>query len=324
MWQFYTIIACFLQIFRHLEQKNLSKNFDAITVIWARFLLPLPFVAVFLTYWQWHYDNIDSRFVFYCAIASFFQVVGGLFLLKSFRGKNFNIALTLVHSEVIQAAILGWLFFDMPISFYGWLAIFLVMIAVFLLSNIQFTTKKMPKESSKEKPREKSMEKSRQIPELAVFCGLLAGLCYAIQAFVMKNASNHLINSAIKDANIVAMLLFFYVIIFNNLILLIIKIFVGNIKDDLTRLVGAEGRLAFIRTSLLSFAAGSFWFLAYTIGEVVAVKITSQLEILFGLILTKLFVAKRFSNEKQEKLTKKEIIGIFLLVTGIMFYLIFN
>ena len=316
MWQFYTIIACFLQIFRHLEQKNLSKNFDAITVIWARFLVPLPFVVVFLTYWQWQYHNIDSRFVFYCAIASFFQVIGGLFLLKSFRGKNFNIALTLVHTEVIQATILGWLFFNLPISFYGWLSIFLVMIAVFLLSNMQFTAKKCPKKSPK--------EKSRQIPELAVFCGLLAGFCYAIQAFTMKNASNHLIDSAIKDANIVAMLLFFYVIIFNNLILLIIKIYFGNIKADLTRLVSAEGRLAFIRTSLLSFAAGSFWFLAYTIGEVVAVKIMSQAEILFGLILTKLFVAKRFNNEKQEKLTKKEIIGIFLLITGIMSYLIFN
>ncbi len=295
-WVIFTILATILQSFRNLEQKSLNKRLDALTVSWSRFIIPLPFaiIVVVSSFYQ-----LDSEFIFYCFVTGLFQIAGNIFLLQTFKARNFSIGIAFYKTEVLQSYLIGFLFFNALISTSDLISILVATIGVILISG-NFTA------------GYKNLAKS--------FCnqsslyGLLTGLSFSISAFNLKFASEklHILQySPSKTAIMVLM----WVICFQNIFFVIVKFCQRTLIKDLKSMISLENKYTFLKTSILSFCGSFCWFIAFGLGEVVYVKAVGQIEIVIAILISFLLL--------KEKLKKIEIIGITLTSSGIL-WLIFN
>jgi len=295
-WVIFTILATILQSFRNLEQKSLNKRLDALTVSWSRFIIPLPFaiIVVILTFYQF-----DNKFIFYCFVAGLFQIAGNVFLLQTFKARNFSIGIAFYKTEVFQSYLIGLLFFNTLISKSDLISILVATIGVILISG-NFTA------------GYKNLAKS--FYNQSSLYGLLTGLSFSISAFNLKFASDKLYSlqySPIKTALIVLM----WIICFQNIFFVIVKFCQRTLIRDFKSMISLENKYTFLKTSILSFCGSFCWFIAFGLGEVVYVKAVGQIEIVIAILISFLLL--------KEKLRKIEIIGITLTSSGIL-WLIFN
>lgn len=288
----YTILATALQTFRNLEQKALHKKLDVLTVSWSRFILPLPFALIVAVY---TFSLTNKWFVFYCLITAFFQIAGNISLLQTVKSKNFSIGIAFYKTEVLQAMLIGLLFFDERISFAGFLAIMVVMCGVVFMSGLVFNGGFKKFIGSLNNP--------------TVFYGLLTGFCFSISAFNLKSASAILLPLGYSNFK-AAIVVLLWVICFQNIFFIIVKSYQKRLVQDLKSLILLENKSAFFKTSLFSFLGSIFWFAAYGAGKVVYVKAIGQVELIMA-IAASYFILK-------EKLKTSEIIGIFLTSLGIL------
>lgn len=299
-WVIFTILATILQSFRNLEQKSLNKRLDALTVSWSRFIIPLPFaiIVVILTFYQ-----LDNKFIFYCFVAGLFQIAGNVFLLQTFKARNFSIGIAFSKAEVLQSYLIGLLFFNTLISTSDLISILVATIGVILISG-NFT--------AGHKTSYKNLAKS--FYNQSSLYGLLTGLSFSISAFNLKFASDKLYSlqySPIKTALIVLM----WIICFQNIFFVIVKFCQRTLIRDFKSIISLENKYTFLKTSILSFCGSFCWFIAFGLGEVVYVKAVGQIEIVIAILISFLLL--------KEKLKKIEIIGITLTSSGIL-WLIFN
>jgi len=299
-WVIFTILATILQSFRNLEQKSLNKRLDALTVSWSRFIIPLPFaiIVVILTFYQ-----LDNKFIFYWFVAGLFQIAGNIFLLQTFKARNFSIGIAFSKTEVLQSYLIGLLFFNALISTSDLISILVATIGVILISG-NFT--------AGHKTSYKNLAKS--FYNQSSLYGLLTGLSFSISAFNLKFASDKLYSlqySPIKTALIVLM----WIICFQNIFFVIVKFCQRTLIRDFKSIISLENKYTFLKTSILSFCGSFCWFIAFGLGEVVYVKAVGQIEIVIAILISFLLL--------KEKLRKIEIIGITLTSSGIL-WLIFN
>ena len=297
LWILYTIAATILQTFRNLEQKGLNKTLDSFTVSWSRFILPLPFAIITVACTS---TLVSKWFIVYCFITAFFQIAGNICLLQTFKSRNFSIGIAFYKTEVLQAAIVGLLFFNAKIPASSFMAIIVATIGAIFMSGLVFNDgfKKF----------------TQSFGNKSTLYGLLSGFCFSISAFNLKFASETLSNieqSYIKIAIIVIM----WVICFQNLFFIIIKFCQNRLAKDLKSLVSLEHKSTFFKTSALSFLGSVAWFAAYGLGQVIYVKAVGQIELIMAIAVS-YFVLK-------ERLKISEIIGIALTSGGIL-WLILN
>ena len=295
-WVIFTILAAILQSFRNLEQKSLNKRLDALTVSWSRFIIPLPFAIIVAVS---SFYQLDNEFIFYCFVTGLFQIAGNIFLLQTFKTRNFSIGIAFSKTEVLQSYLIGLLFFNTLISTSDLISILVATIGVILISG-NFTA------------GYKNLAKS--FYNQSSLYGLLTGLAFSISAFNLKFASEklHILQySPSKTAIMVLM----WVICFQNIFFVIVKFCQRTLIKDLKSMISLENKYTFLKTSILSFCGSFCWFIAYGLGEVVYVKAVGQIEIVIAILISFLLL--------KEKLKKIEIIGITLTSSGIL-WLIFN
>ena len=292
-WIIFTLIGATLQTFRNLEQKNLNKKLDTLTVSWSRFILPLPFaiVAVLTTFSQ-----VSSDFILYCVITGFCQIAGNFLLLRTIQSKNFSIGVAFYKTELLQTMVLGLLLFDEQISFTGFCAIMVTMIGVILMSNFTVANRK-------------------KFFDQAAFFGILSGLFFSISAFNLKFASEVLINGGdgVAAASIKTLL---WVIAIQNLLFFLVKSSQKRFISDLKNLFAAENKASFFKMGLLSFVGSAFWFAAYAIGNVIYIKAIGQIEMLLAVLISHWHLKERHSL--------KEVLGIALTAIGILTLIFFH
>jgi drug/metabolite transporter (DMT)-like permease len=290
MWILLTIIAAILQAFRNLEQKNLNKKLDYLTVSWSRFILPSPFalIAILLTF-----SKVSNQFIIYCFLTAILQIAANIFLLKTVKSKNFSIGVLFYKTETLQAALLGVLFFNQTISLIGYFAIILAVFGMFLMSEINL----------------------KQKFDSSVIFGVLSGFCFAVCSFYLKLASNLLIVDGYSGF-IASLIVLTWVIAIQNLFLAGIKIYQKSILSDLKKLFSLENRKSFLTTSLFSFLGSVCWFTAFTIGNVVYVKAVGQIELIIAVFISHFYLKEHHKT--------KEIMGIIATIIAIMLIIIFH
>lgn len=293
-WIFYTIAAVIFQTFRNLEQKSLNKKLDALTVSWSRFILPLPFAIAAAIY---SFSSVSNQFILYCFITAMAQVAGNVCLLQTFK-KNFSIGIAFYKTEVLQALVIGLIFFNDHVSVLEIIAIITTTIGAILMSGLMLNDDK---------------KLAQSINGKSAIYGLLCGLFFSISAFSLKIASQNI--STIGYSQIGApMMVLMWVLCFQNLLFVVIKFFQNRLRQDLKSLFSAENKYAFLRTTILSFLGSAGWFIAYAIGKVVYVKAVGQIELVLAIIISH-FVLK-------ERLKPVEFSGVMLTACGIL-WLIF-
>ena len=297
-WILYTITATILQNFRNLEQKNLNKKLDALTVSWSRFILPLPFAILTAIY---TFSILTNQFILYCIITAIFQVGGNLFLLRTIKSKNFSIGVAFSKTETLQAMIVGFLFFGETVSSVGCSAILVATIGVILMSGLSFNGgfKKFTK----------------SLNNKSTLFGILCGSCFSVSAFNLKFASETLLPLGYSNLK-ASMVVLLWVICFQNLLFILVKLYQKRLRQDLSSLILLENKTAFFKTSILSFLGSVFWFTAYSLGKVVYVKAVGQIELILA-IASSHFILK-------ERLNRLEIIGIILTFSGILTLILFH
>jgi len=291
-WIFYTIAAAALQTFRNLEQKDLHKKLDVLTVSWARYILPFPIAIIVVIS---TYSIINFWFIFYCFTTAVFQVAGNVFLLKTFKSKNFSIGIAFYKTETLQAMIIGLLFFNQGVSFAGFIAIIIATIGVILMSGLVFNGS--------------FQTFLHSLQNKATLFGILTGFCFSISAFNLKSASDILLLLDFSNLK-AALTVLFWVIFFQNILLSIVKIYQKRFLSDLKSLVCLENKSTFFKTTIYSFLGSVCWFTAYGIGKVVYVKAVGQIELIMAIAVSYFHL--------KEKLTKAESIGIVLTSCGIL------
>lgn len=291
MWIILTLLAVFFQIFRNLEQKNLSKKVDAITSSWARFIMPFPIaiILVLLTF-----QNYNFVFFKYILTNAFFQMLGSIFLIKAMQSKNFSIAVALGKTETIQALIIGYFFYNLKILPFKILLLILSFIGIILMSDFKF------------KNRQEFID---SIKNPKNFYGILCGSCFAITAFNLKDATQILINEN-YHIFLASTIVLLWTIFFQNIFFILIKIKEKSLISSIKSLWHAQNRKSFFIASIFSFIGSFFWYSAYSFGEVLGVKILAQIEIIIAIL-----ISIYYFNEKHNL---KNLIGIFITLFSII------
>lgn len=297
LWIIFTIAATILQTFRTLEQKDLNKKLDILTVSWSRFILPLPaaLVVVLCTF-----SLVNHKFILLCAVTGFFQIAGNLFFLRTIQSRNLGVGIAFYKTEILQSLILGVIFFNQSISAIGLFAIILTSFGIILMSNISF---------------KKSEKTFWQQFDKTAFFGAASGLCFSFSAFSLKFASQDLSAvgySDIKTATIVLM----WVISFQNIYFALIKSAQNRFVCDVKNLFAAENNLTILKTGFFSIMASICWFTAYGIGNVVYVKAVGQFELILGVLISYWHL--------KEKQKPSELIGIAVTALGILILIFFH
>lgn len=292
-WIFFTIAATILQTFRTLEQKNLNKKLDLLTVSWSRFILPLPVALGFVLC---TFSSVNHEFILLCAVTGFFQIAGNLFFLKTIQSKNLGVGIAFYKTEILQSLLLGVLFFNQSVSVTGLVAIVITSIGMILMSNF-------------------SLKNFRQNLDKAAFFGALSGLCFSFSAFGIKFSSQHLVGSGYSDIK-AAVIVLMWVIVFQNIYFAVVKSAQNRFVADITNLFAAENKLTILKTGLFSILASICWFSAYAIGNVVYVKAVGQMELILGVLVSHLHL--------KEKQKSAELAGIALTLLGILTLIFFH
>ncbi len=303
-WIAFTIAATILQTFRNLEQKSLNKKLDTLTVSWSRFILPLPLALVTTLYTSF---SADVHFILLCAVTAFFQISGNFFLLRTFKSKNFSVGIAFYKTEVLQALLLGILFFHQDVSKAGFAAIVLTSLGMILMSNFSFSW-------NKTSPKNLQKDSGWKLDKVALF-GALTGLCFSISAFSLKFAAEQLMLVGYGYAK-AAVIVLMWVICFQNLFFVVLKSSQNRLRQDWQSLFAAENKSSFFKTGLLSFAGSVCWFIAYAIGNVVYVKAVGQLELVLAVLISYLHL--------KENHTTKDFVGIALTSLGILVLILFH
>ena len=298
LWIAIVLVAAALQTARNAGQKYLSGHLSALSATWIRFVFGLPFALLYLSilinYSPFKLDILNQDFLVSCALAALCQLSGTAFLIILFRLRNFAIGSTYVRTEVVVAAFIGTVFFGELISVMGWVAIFISVSGVIIISFIKFNIGKL--------------NSFQKLFDASAGVGLLSGLGFALGSFFIREASlsfkddNFLLTAAIT---LVVVLSFqtiglgFYILIKQpQQFYAILNLWRPSLFVGFTSALGSIG-----------------WFTAMTIQRVAYVKALAQVEFIFALLVSIFLFG--------EKPTRQEVLGMSLVVVGIVVLVLF-
>ena len=283
LWIPFTIFAAFMQSWRNAFQKHLSRDVSSAGVTLARFIYASPLAVIYLIllyyFGEAEAPEFTGKYWLFIVLASLVQIAATVLMVMLFRLRNYAMGVGLAKSEAVIAAILGALFFSAFLTPLAWLGVLIGSVAIWLMAN-------------------PSSFKEISLPTL--FTGLASGLCFALTTLWVREASLLLGLPFLHSAAWVLLC----VISLQTLILLVWI----TIKDPLTlKALWLRPKLT-LAISVCSFFGSLGWFTAMSLETVAMVKTLGQIEILFTLMIS----ARWF----QESLTRRDLIGLLLIVVG--------
>ena len=269
-------------------------------VTWVRFGFGLPFTIVYFLVIQYFASNlpkINDWFLINCLIASIIQIAGTFLLVWLFSHKNFAICTIFAKTEVIQAAIFGFVFFGEYLDFIGVLAILIGVVGILIISldTQNLNSKLLAKLTNKK----------------FALIGILSGSCFALCALFIKNASLQLGSDSpfVGSSMTLLVMTLMQTLIVGIYLLIKQKEQFCNMRKSfkISTLVGLTSTIGSIG-----------WFAAFALTNVAYVKTVGQIELLFSIIITHKIFKEKFS--KQEKIGGiLVILSILTLVAKIQF-----
>ena len=296
LWILFTIFAAFVQNFRFMLQRNL--HFSGLTptgATFARFIFGAPIALFFLTFLMINFDyelpKSQPKFFYFSLIGGLSQIFATILTIKLFAKRNFSIGIIFTKTEIIQTAIVGFIFLGEVISLYSGLAILISFIGIICLSKPKTVLFTSP---------------VRHYFNQTTLFGLSAGAFFGVSSVGYRGASLSLLDG---DFIIRAATTLTFVTIFQACIMAIWFIF-KNKQDALKTLkLWRISSLVGITGVLGSYA----WFMAFTLQNAAYVRALGQIELLFTFIGSYFFF--------KEKHSKTEIFGVALIILSILLLL---
>ncbi|MGB7288036.1 MAG: EamA family transporter [Salaquimonas sp.] len=297
IWIPITVAAAFMQNIRSATQKHLKGKLKTVGATFVRFGFGMPFAALFVAIMHFGFEmplpQTNQNFWFWVIIAGAMQITAQQFLLNAFSHDSFTVGTAYSRTEAVQAAIIGFVLLGDRISFSAITAIAITVIGVIMLALAKSDMTLAGLLGA-------FKSKGAQI-------GLMAGAGFGLSATSYRGASLAL-GEGLAEPNFLMQAGF----------TLLITITMQSAVLFLWMLITDRGEISRIATvwkwGLLAGAAGasaSFgWFIGFTLQAASVIKALAQVELLFTYAST-IFIFK-------EKVTRGEIAGCLLIVTGIL------
>ena len=140
LWVYATIGATIFQTLRFMLQKQLSMgSLSTGGATFARFAYSAPLLAAVLAAWLGASDTelpaLSARFWTMGAIGGLAQILATVCVVALFRERNFAVGITFKKTEVVQAALIGFIILGEGVSTIGLVAILVGLTGVLLLSS---------------------------------------------------------------------------------------------------------------------------------------------------------------------------------------------
>lgn len=289
LWIYISIFAAFMQNIRFMLQKYLrGGSLSTGGATFSRFMFSSPLVAIgiviYLSVTGQAWPELSGLFWLYGIAGGIGQIVATACVVALFAERNFAVGIVFKKTEVVQTALIGLVVLGEGISGWGIVAIVIGFVGVVLLSD--------PPNGG-----------ARFFNKAAGF-GLASGALFGVSAVGYRGAAMQ-IDSA--DVFLRAGVTLACVTAFQTVVMVLWLSW--REKGEIMR-VAASWRVSSLVgvTSML----GSFgWFTAFALQNAAYVKAVGQVELVFT-FLASYFIFK-------ERSTKREMVGIALIVVSIFF-----
>ncbi len=291
-WIFLSIMAALFQTLRFMLQKSLSMGtLSALGATFARFAYAAPLAAcTVLAYTLWVGDglpDVGPRFWGYVFVGGLAQILATWCVVLLFAERNFAVGITFKKTEVIQTALVGFILLGDHISAAAFLAIFLGLIGVLVLSD----------------PPDGATGWTRRFFNRAAGLGLVSGAFFAISAVTYRGAT---LEVASDDAFLRAMVSVAAVTASQSIgMSLYLR---WREPGELSRVWAARSKAIWM--GFMSMLGSIGWFTAFTLQNAAYVFAVGQVEVIFSIMASVLFF--------KEKITAREVFGMALLSASII------
>ena len=292
-WIPITVFAAFAQTIRNAAQRHLVTELGTLGATLVRFLYGLPFAVLWLLVVAVAVHETPVlpgvRFFAWCAVGGLSQILGTALLLRTMRERNFAVGVAYSKTDTVQVALFALVLLGERLDVAGVVAIASGTVGVLLLAP-----------ADRERPFASLVEGlTSKSAMLGIACG--AGMAMASVGFraatQVAGTSSWLLNAAFTL--VVAQLMQ--------------TIMLGGwlwwrSRDTLVRTLRAWRVSLF--AGFMGAAASAAWFSAFAIQAVAYVRTLGLTEMLFSYV-----VSRRIFRER---LTRREIMGMVLIVAGVV------
>jgi len=296
LWIPVTIWAAFAQTLRNAAQRHLVADLGTLGATLIRFLYGLPFALLWLlivrSVGQFDLPAPTSAFFGWVVLGALSQIAATALLLRVMSERNFTLGVAYSKSEILQVAVFGFVFLGDAVSLPVLAAILLGTFGVLLLSP-----------ADKERPVRGLLTgwTSR-----SALLGLASGAGFALSAVGFRGAALALADApfpmAAASTLVVAQLI--QTLVLGGWLLV-------RHREVVLRVLRAWRASLF--AGFMGAAASAGWFTAMAIEPAAHVRTLGLIELLFSYALSrKLF---------RERLARRELLGIALLVVGLVIVL---
>lgn len=294
IWIPIAVLAALMQAVRTAAQKSLNARLSTWMTTYVRSLFGLPLSLVYLVavivYEGLGLPPLTPAYLAYCFGAAAVQVIATYLLIWLFQMRNFAVGTMLSKTDVMQAALIGSVFFSEAITGVGWAAIMLTIAGVIAISIGRAGAAEIGGVGTK-----------------ATIVGLATGFFFCMSYLFLREASLGLGQGG-----------FLYRAAWTVVIVGIFQvIFVGawlgaTERGSFRALRGLMPLCWFIG---ITSAIGSIgWFTAMTLQNASYVKAVGQIEVVFTLAISAFYF--------REKINRLEFFGIAVIVAGVLMFLL--
>ena len=296
-WVPVTLAAATAQTARFILQKHLKDTRLSTTgATFARFVFSAPAVVAMTLAYVYAGDQgvvlANTRFWLFALSGGVFQILATLSLIALFAERNFAVGLTLKNSEILIAALIGFVLFGDRVSAGALVAIVLGIAAVLLLNAGTLGNR--------------GLFTARPFWNRAMVLGLAAGIMFAISGICYRGASlsleleNRLLSAGVTLA-----------VVTTSQSVLMGGWMMRNEPGQIVAVFRAWRVSALV--GLTSMIGSYCWFLAFTLQNVAYVKALGQAELLLGVVASLLVF--------HERIARQELAGMLLLAVSIVLLL---
>lgn len=285
-WIAFTVFAAAMQAVRTAGQKKMATRLNALSATWARYGFGLPIALVYVLICFIVFDRpkfyIPPVAWVYIVVGSLSQLAATLLLVRLLKLRNFAVGTTYAKSEAVLAAVLAVVFFARDLNTLAWLAIFIGVLGIVVISW--------------EKKTRVSFSWSAAIQ------GIGAGLGFATTAVLVREATATITAPVIVTAaSILAISIFVQLMVCTVLLIWYSPNSWGDIRNHKRTgwFIGITGVLGSIG-----------WFTAFGFQEAALVKTLGQSEFLFTVLLTVFYF--------KERIRKIEWLGMMMILSSVI------
>lgn len=281
LWIPFTLFAAFSQALRNAQQKQLSRDVNALGVTLARFIWALPLAALYLAllhlFVPAEWPHFSGRFIVGVTTAAFTQILATALMVLLFQRRSYAVGVGLAKSEALLAAVLGSLFFGALLGPVGWLGVVVGSLAVWLM---------------------KGPSPPGSLDLTTLLLGLASGLCFAMTTLWVRDACHQLSLPFMHTAA--------WALVWTISIQVIALTGWLGLRDRQTLIQLWRRPSLVFRISLSSSLASICWFTAVNLEDVGLVKTLGQIEVFFTLLLSQHWL--------KEQVSRRERTGLLLIV----------